>query len=180
VCALNVSCGSDGGLGAQHAKEPCFGMIHNLCVYSFLCNLCFFHHPSYFSLFIIISLLYWWHIVTFTKVLTIYHSWIHPPHHSPLFSSPHSWNSFSRSHFSIFIHEYVIFPPHSPSYTLSLFPYIPPPAGTNLPDGTCFTFLFFVFEKRDFCLRQLHREFPCDIYIIYMTFILYIWHLYYI
>jgi hypothetical protein len=33
-------------------------------------------------------LLYWGHIVTFTKVLTIYHSWIHPLHHSPLFPPP--------------------------------------------------------------------------------------------
>jgi hypothetical protein len=30
--------------------------------------------------------LYWEYIVTFTKVLTIYHSWIHALHHSPLFS----------------------------------------------------------------------------------------------
>jgi hypothetical protein len=29
-------------------------------------------------------LLYWGYIVTFTKVLTIHHSWIHPLHHSPL------------------------------------------------------------------------------------------------
>jgi hypothetical protein len=39
-----------------------------------------------------------------------------PLHHSPL-SLP--FNSFSRSHFSIFIREYTICPPHSPSYTLS-------------------------------------------------------------
>jgi hypothetical protein len=45
-------------------------------------------------------------IVILTKVLRIYHSWIHPPtHHSPLSSLtliPHSWNSFSRSHFSTY------------------------------------------------------------------------------
>jgi hypothetical protein len=30
-------------------------------------------------------LLYWGYTVTFTKVFTIHHSWIHPLHHSPLF-----------------------------------------------------------------------------------------------
>jgi hypothetical protein len=42
-------------------------------------------------------------------VLTIYHSWIHPLHHSPLSSFPYSCNSFNRSYFSIFIHDYIIF-----------------------------------------------------------------------
>jgi hypothetical protein len=65
-------------------------------------------------------LLYEGYIVTFTKVLTICHSWIHPLHHSPLSPSHHFWNSFSRSHFSIFIHEYIVFPLYSPSYTFSL------------------------------------------------------------
>jgi hypothetical protein len=32
-------------------------------------------------LFIIIVFLYWGYIVTFTKVLTLYHSWIHTLHH---------------------------------------------------------------------------------------------------
>jgi hypothetical protein len=32
--------------------------------------------------------LYWEYIVTFTKVLTIYHNWIHPLHHSPLSPLP--------------------------------------------------------------------------------------------
>jgi hypothetical protein len=32
--------------------------------------------------------LYWEYIVTFTKVLTIYHNWIHPLHHSHLSSPP--------------------------------------------------------------------------------------------
>jgi hypothetical protein len=41
-------------------------------------------------------------------------------------------SSFNRSHFSIFIHEYVIFLPHSPSYTPP-FPYILPlPGGPQL------------------------------------------------
>jgi hypothetical protein len=37
-------------------------------------------------------------------------------------SSPHSWNSFNTSHFSICIHKYIIFLLHSPSYTLFLYP----------------------------------------------------------
>jgi hypothetical protein len=78
-----------------------------------------------FSFFIIILLLYLEYIATFTKVLIIYHSWIQP--RLMLLYSPlhHYWNSFNRSQFSIFIHEYIIFPLHSPSYTLSL---CPPPS----------------------------------------------------
>jgi hypothetical protein len=60
--------------------------------------------------------------VTFTKVLTTYQSRIHLLHHSPLSSFLHSWDSFNRPHFSIFIHEYIIFLPHSPSHTLSFCP----------------------------------------------------------
>jgi hypothetical protein len=37
--------------------------------------------------------------------------------------SPHSWNSFNRCHFSIYIHMYTVFVPCSPSFTISL----PPP-----------------------------------------------------
>jgi hypothetical protein len=39
-------------------------------------------------IFLIILLLYWRYIVTFTKVLTKYHSWINALHHSPLFLVP--------------------------------------------------------------------------------------------
>jgi hypothetical protein len=35
-------------------------------------------------------------------------------------SSPYSWNSFNRSHFSIYIHVYRVFAPCSPFYTFSL------------------------------------------------------------
>jgi hypothetical protein len=111
--------------------------------------------------FIIILLLYWGYIVTFTKVLTIYHSWIHP---SIILLILYSWNSFNRSHFSIFI----LFSPPSPFYTLSLYP--PLPTGTNPPDRTCYTFLFSVSEKKDIFV-YLYREFPCDIsmYICIIT-----------
>jgi hypothetical protein len=44
-----------------------------------------------------------WYLHKFLQCVT------HPLHHSPLSSSPHSWNSFNRSHFSIFIHEYIYF-----------------------------------------------------------------------
>jgi hypothetical protein len=65
----------------------------------------------------------WEYVVAFTKVFIIYqiyHSSIHPFHHSPLSPLPHSWSSFNRSHFFIYIHVYTIFAPYSPFYTLSL------------------------------------------------------------
>jgi hypothetical protein len=65
--------------------------------------------------------LYWGYIVTFTKVLTIYHSWIYPICHSPLSPAPHSWNSFNRSHFSFCTYGYIILLPYSPSSTLSFY-----------------------------------------------------------
>jgi hypothetical protein len=46
-----------------------------------------------------------------------------PLHHSPLSPpSHHSWNSFNRPHFSIYIHLYIVFAPYSSSYTLSPHP----------------------------------------------------------
>jgi hypothetical protein len=49
----------------------------------------------------------WGYIVTFTKVLTIYqiyHTWIHPLHHSAFTTPfPHASNSFNKYHFSIYI-----------------------------------------------------------------------------
>jgi hypothetical protein len=87
-------------------------------------------------------LFFWGYIVTFTKVLTIHHSWIHPLHHSHLSYLP-------NSHFSIFIHEYLIFTVHSASYTLSLYPSThcyQPPNKTILP------FYSLLLKKRDFFL----------------------------
>jgi hypothetical protein len=43
-------------------------------------------------------------------------------HHSPFSPLPHSWNTFNRSNFSIFIHVYIIYLLYSPYYTLSLYP----------------------------------------------------------
>jgi hypothetical protein len=43
-------------------------------------------------------------------------------HNSPLSSLLHSWNSFNRSHFSIYRLMYTVFAPYSPSITLSSHP----------------------------------------------------------
>jgi hypothetical protein len=93
--------------------------------------------------------------VTFTKALTIYHSWIHPLHHSLIPPFPHSWNSFNLSHFSIFIHEYIIFPLYSPSYTLFL--YLPSPIVT-IPRQDLFHLPFSIFEKSHFCLFKIATQ----------------------
>jgi hypothetical protein len=68
-------------------------------------------------------LLCWVYNVAFTKVLTIYqiyHTGIHSLHHSPLSLSPHSWSSFNRYHFSIYIHVYTEFALFSHLYALFL------------------------------------------------------------
>jgi hypothetical protein len=44
--------------------------------------------------------------VTFAKVLTIYHSWIHPSIIFLYLPSPQYWNSFNRSHYSIFMKDW--------------------------------------------------------------------------
>jgi hypothetical protein len=83
--------------------------------------------------------LYRGYIVTFTKVLTIYHSWIHLLQHFLSSLPPHFWNGLNRCHFSIFIHEYIIFLPYSPP---PHFPYsLPPPTGT-IPRQDLFCNLF--------------------------------------
>jgi hypothetical protein len=107
-------------------------------------------------------LLYWGYIMTFTKVLTIYLSWIYPSIILPYPPSADSWNSFNRSHFSIFVYEYIIVPLYSVSFTLSL--YLPPSYWYQPPDRTCFVFLFSVFEKKKekhFCLRSSSELWCC-------------------
>jgi hypothetical protein len=63
----------------------------------------------------------------------------------------HSWNSFNRSHFSIFIHEYRIFPHIHP---LSPLPYILPlPTGIKPQTGPVLPSYPPLLKKRQFCLR---------------------------
>jgi hypothetical protein len=57
-----------------------------------------------------------WHLQMFLQYIIAEFT---PPSFSFIPHLPHSWNSFNRSHFSIFIYEYI-FPPYSPSYALSL------------------------------------------------------------
>jgi hypothetical protein len=66
------------------------------------------------------------------------YSWIHP--------LPHSWNSFNRSHFSIYIHVYTIFPPYLPIYTLFLIS--SSSHWYQLPDLFCFLVLSFCKKKK--------------------------------
>jgi hypothetical protein len=95
-------------------------------------SFCFFLNSV--ILFKIILLVHWVFIVTFTKVLRVYHS-LFPSFITILYPpSPHSWNSFSRSHFSIFLCKYIIFSPYSLSYTLSLYP--PSPTVINSQTGS--------------------------------------------
>jgi hypothetical protein len=66
--------------------------------------------------------------VAFTNVLTIcqmYHTLFHPLHHSPLSSPPHSWSSFNRYNFSIYIHVYTVLALYSASYILPPHPPLP-------------------------------------------------------
>jgi hypothetical protein len=119
-----------------------------------------------FLIFVIILLLHWGYIVTFTKVLTIYHSWIYPLYHSPLSPLSHFWNSFNRSHFFIFINEYIISPPYSPSYTLSL--YLLPPTGTNAQTRPVLPSCSLYLKTRHFCL---FREFHCGISMVKHPFL---------
>jgi hypothetical protein len=107
------------------------------------------------------------YIVTFTKVLVIYHSWIHPSIILLHPCSPHSWNSLNRYHFSFYIHVHTVFALYSPSSTLSLYP-APPHTGTNHPPCS----LNYKNQNDIFvCSKELYREFPCDIsmYICIIT-----------
>jgi hypothetical protein len=79
-------------------------------------------------------------------------------------SCPHSWNSFSRSHFSTYIPEHVIFPPYSSSYFVSLiftllhpflisFPL--PLVSTFNPTGPALPSWFYFAKKWHFCLFKI-------------------------
>jgi hypothetical protein len=114
---------------------------------------------TYFILFIYFYCCAWWgYIVAFVKGLTIYHTWIHLLHCSPLSPCLHSWNSFSRSHFSIYTHVHTVFAPYShnrPFPTSSSIPLVPTPLGSNVPDSTLLFSNFLTEKKNDIfvCLR---------------------------
>jgi hypothetical protein len=65
---------------------------------------------------------------------------------------PHSWNSFNRSHFSIYIHEYMIFALRSPSCTVSL--YLPHTL-VPTPRQDLFYLPVLFLKKRCFCLFKI-------------------------
>jgi hypothetical protein len=67
-----------------------------------------------------------------------------------LYSSLHFWDSFIRSYFSIFIRNYIVSPPYSPSYILS--PH-PPPSHWYLPQTGPSCSLFW--KKDIFCLYKI-------------------------
>jgi hypothetical protein len=121
--------------------------------------------PHHFILFILLSFnccpgSTLWHLQKFLQCITVEFTpaviLLYPPF-------PHSWNGFNRSHFSIFIQEYIVFPLYSSSHPFL----ISPPTLVPTPERTCFTFLFSVFEKRRFCLRQLYGVFHCNISMYY-------------
>jgi hypothetical protein len=75
------------------------------------------------------------------------------------FAPSHSWNSFNRYHFPIYMHVYTECIQYSPSHALS--PSHSSPTGTNPPGRTCFALLFsdFVREKKwHFCLFKIATQ----------------------
>jgi hypothetical protein len=96
-----------------------------------------------------------------------------PLHHSPLSPSPHSWNSFNISHFSIFIHEYIIFHHIHP----------PPTSQTGLVLPSCSPFL----KKIHFCYICCFKNWKMHTFLdwqpahlIYRSMIEYIYGLWWI
>jgi hypothetical protein len=88
--------------------------------------------------------LYWGYNVTFTNDFTIYYILIHPSI-IPYPPFPHSWNSFNRSHFSIYTHLYILLPPYLPSYTLSPHPL---PSHSYQPPHRIYSALLFSDVER--------------------------------
>jgi hypothetical protein len=87
-----------------------------------------------------------WHLQKFLWYINIPYLNSPPPSFSFVL---HSWNSFNRYLFSIYIHVYTVFVPYSHSHTLSP---SPPPSHCyqSPPRRTCSALLFcnFVNEKQ--------------------------------
>jgi hypothetical protein len=75
----------------------------------------YFVHLFLFWVFVLFFIYYcvgWGYLVAYTKVLLMYQlfqTWIHSRCHSPLSSSPDSWNSYNKYHYCNYMHVYTIF-----------------------------------------------------------------------
>jgi hypothetical protein len=85
----------------------------------------------------------------------------------------HSWNSFNKSHFSIYIHMCIIFSQYSPSHPLSLYlplPLVPTPqTGVVLP--SCSPFLF---KNEDSYTGSFFVTFPYIYIHVYICMYVYV------
>jgi hypothetical protein len=117
---------------------------------------------------------YYYYYVVFVVVLGVHCDLYQSSYNIPSFSfipfSPHSWNSFCRSHFSVFIYEHIIFLLHSlslhPFLVSALLPLVSTPR-QELFSPFCFLFLKKVIFV---CLRYPYREFHYGISIIYVLY----------
>jgi hypothetical protein len=87
-----------------------------------------------------------------------------PPSFSFISPLPPSWNSFSRSHFSIYIYVYIVFSQYSP------FPHILPSHWYQPSIQDLFSVQFCKRKRMTFCsfkiaIQEVSLEFPC-IYVL--------------
>jgi hypothetical protein len=119
----------------------------------------------FFFIFTFLLCWVWVHCGIYKRSHNIPNTWVHPLHYSPLSPSPHSWSSFNRSHFSIYIQEYTVFAPYAPSHTLSSHP--PPSHWYQPPGRTCTALQFIDFvkekEKKKTFVFKTATWFPYDI-----------------